>query len=69
MRMLKVVETEMYVDRAPLAFADTLGIGCACVHVSAPCVDQVAPVIGPSTTEHRYVQKRLSFYAVSRVAH
>jgi hypothetical protein len=55
MRMLKVVETEMYVDRTPLAFADTLGIGCACVHVSAPCVDQVAPVIGPSTTEHRYV--------------
>jgi hypothetical protein len=52
---------------APCFLLTRWHVGCACVRVSAPCIDQVVPVIGSNTTERWYAQKRLSFCTVSGV--
>jgi hypothetical protein len=52
---------------SPLFLLTRWHVGCACVRVSAPCIDQVVPVIGSNTTERWYAQKRLSFCTVSGV--
>jgi hypothetical protein len=53
--------------RSPLLLLIRWRVGRVCIRVSTHCINRVKPVIEPSTTEHRYAQKCLSFCTVSRV--
>jgi hypothetical protein len=63
-----IKSSRSYMERRSGAHCFCWRVGRACVRVSAPCVDRVTPMIGPSATERWYVQKRLSFCVVSGVA-
>jgi hypothetical protein len=52
---------------SPLLLLICWRIGHARIHVSAPCINWVEPVIGLSSIERRYAQKRSSFYTVPGV--